>query len=94
MSNNTTEDEEERSTIVVIQVSREQTDLVVPLFIACCGLYGKTVSVEEARSYLEEGLAQGDSLILLAVQQFSPVQEVIGVRSALCKCIPPALPLS
>jgi hypothetical protein len=43
MSNNTKEDEEERSTIVVIQVSREQTDLVVPLFIAYCGLYGKTV---------------------------------------------------
>jgi GNAT superfamily N-acetyltransferase len=72
MSNSNKEEEEKRSTLFLIQASLQQSELVVPLFIAYCGFYGKTVSPEQARSYIEDGLALGDSVIFLAVQQLGP----------------------
>jgi GNAT superfamily N-acetyltransferase len=69
MSTRNKEAEEKNSPIFLIQVLREQSELVVALFIAYCAFYGKTVSPQQAQSYIEDGLAQRDSVIFVAVQQ-------------------------
>ncbi|MGZ3583862.1 MAG: hypothetical protein ACXWP6_14435, partial [Ktedonobacterales bacterium] len=63
------DDDGEKAPVSLMRAGLEQSDLVAPLFQAYCAFYGRTISVEQAKAYIEEGLTLGDSVIFLALQQ-------------------------
>jgi ribosomal protein S18 acetylase RimI-like enzyme len=52
----------------IIQAKEAHVGLIVPLFLAYSEFYGRTVPAKLAREFLREGLASGESVILLALQ--------------------------
>lgn len=62
------EDDGENAPVSLIRAGVEQSDLVAPLFQAYCEFYGRTISVEQAKAYIEDGLTLGDSVVFLALQ--------------------------
>ena len=58
--------------LAIVQAGLEHLDLVTPLFDAYRLFYGKPTDNAGARAFLQERLHNGDSLILLALDEATP----------------------
>ncbi len=58
--------------ITIVQAEREHLDQVTPLFDAYRRFYRKPTDEAGARAFLQERLHNGDSLILLALDEATP----------------------